>query len=208
LYQCHRFDPDTPMEELVRTMGILTQQGKILYWGVSEWPAERIQLACDTAKELNAPPPVSNQPCYNMLQRDIEKEVLPVSWQNGMGQVIFSPLAQGVLTGKYEPNQAPPAGSRAASEREGVFLRGRETMSTASLERVQKLGTIANELGLSMPQLALAWVLRLNQVSSVIIGATRVSQIEDNIKASGVKLNAETIQGIEKVLKGEYAAKR
>lgn len=200
LYQCHRWDPEVPMEELVMTMDILTRQGKILYWGVSEWPAAQIQLACDIAAKLNAPPPVSNQPCYNMLQRGIESDVIPTSWKNGMGQVVFSPLAQGVLTGKYKPNQAPPKDSRAAAEREGVFLRGRDTMSTPSLEKVEKLGEIAKELNLSTAQLALAWILRKDEISSVIIGATKTSQIEENLAATGKKLPADVLQRIDETL--------
>lgn len=205
LYQCHRWDPEIPMEELVTTMDILTRQGKILYWGVSEWPAEQIQLVCDIAKELNAPPPVSNQPCYNMLQRSIEKEVIPTSWKNGIGQVVFSPLAQGVLTGKYKPNEAPPADSRAASEQGAVFLRGRDTMSTNSLEKVERLGQIAKELGLSTAQLALAWILRLQEVSSVIIGATKTRQIEENLVATGQKLAPDVLERIEQILNPELA---
>jgi voltage-dependent potassium channel beta subunit len=207
LYQCHRFDPETPMEELVTTMDVLTRQGKILYWGVSEWPAEQIQLACDTARQLGAPRPVSNQPCYNMLQREIEREVIPTSWHNGMGQVCFSPLAQGVLTGKYKPNEPPPPGSRAASEREGVFLRGRDLMSPGTLQRVQQLAGIAKEMGLQLSQLALAWNLRLPQVSSVIIGATRTEQIQENIVASGVKLPEDVIRRIEDILQNAIASR-
>lgn len=205
LYQCHRWDPEIPMEELVTTMDILTRQGKILYWGVSEWPAEQIQLACDIAKQLNAPPPVSNQPCYNMLQRGIEKEVIPTSWKNGIGQVVFSPLAQGVLTGKYKPNEAPPADSRAASEQGAAFLRGRDTMSTNSLEKVERLGQIAKELGLSTAQLALAWILRREEVSSVIIGATKTRQIEENLVATGQKLAPDVLERIEQILNPELA---
>ena len=208
LYQCHRYDPETPMEELVRTMDILTRQGKILYWGVSEWPADKIQLACDTADAINAPPPVSNQPQYNMLQRQIETDVIPVSKKNGLGQVVFSPLAQGVLTGKYKPNAAPPVDSRAADQNAGVFLRGRETMSAETLERVQRLGDLAKDLNISMAQLALAWILRLDAISSVIIGATKNQQIEDNLHASGIKLTPETLERIDKILEGVYATKR
>jgi aryl-alcohol dehydrogenase-like predicted oxidoreductase len=205
LYQCHRWDPETPLEELVVTMDVLTRQGKILYWGVSEWPAEQIQLVCDLAHQMKAPPPVSNQPCYNMLQRKIEKDVIPTSWRFGMGQVVFSPLAQGVLTGKYKPNAEPPADSRAAAEREGVFMRGRETMSTPSLQKVEQLGEVAKEIGLSTAQLALAWILRLEQISSVIIGATKQKQIEENIIASGHKLTPDVIDRIETILNSELA---
>jgi len=205
LYQCHRFDPETPMEELVMTMDILTRQGKILYWGVSEWPAVQIQLACDTARQMHAPPPVSNQPCYNMLHRKIEAEVIPTSWENGIGQVVFSPLAQGVLTGKYKPGQEPPPDTRAGNERDGTFLRGRDYMSKESLEKVQKLVPIAQELDLTVGQLALAWNLRLQEISSVIIGATKLKQIDENLGAAGVKLAKDVIERIEQVLNPEMA---
>jgi len=205
LYQCHRFDPETPMEELVTTMDILTRQGKILYWGVSEWTAEQIQQACDMAAKLHAPPPVSNQPCYNMLQRDIERDVIPTSYKNGLGQVCFSPLAQGVLTGKYKPDQPPPPGSRAASEREGIFLRGRDTISSASLQKVEQLAKLAKDLGLTTAQLALAWILRLREVSSVIIGATRTQQIQENLVASGVTLPEDVIAKIDTIMTPEMA---
>lgn len=205
LYQCHRWDPETPLEELVMTMDILTRQGKILYWGVSEWSAEQIQLVCDLAHQMKAPPPVSNQPCYNMLQRKIEQEVIPTSWRLGLGQVVFSPLAQGVLTGKYKPNAEPPADSRAAAEKEGAFLRGRDTMSEASLRKVEQLGDVAKELGLSTAQLALAWILRLEQISSVIIGASKQKQIEENIVAAGFKLTPDVINRIESILSSELA---
>lgn len=199
LYQCHRYDPETPMEELVRTMEILTTQGKILYWGVSEWPASRIQEAVDMARQLNAPPPVSNQPAYNMLFRDIEEDVIPVSQKNGLGQVVFSPLAQGVLTGKYLPGQPPPKDSRAAGPN-AAFLQHRDSMSKENLEKVQQLTKIAHELGLSMAQLALAWILKSSAISSVIIGATKKSQLEDNLKATGVKLTADVLKRIETIL--------
>lgn len=200
LYQCHRFDPQTPLEELVLTMDILTRQGKILYWGVSEWPANEIQNACDIARQMNAPLPVSNQPCYNMLQRSIEADVVPTSARNGLGQVVFSPLAQGVLSGKYKPGQQAPAGTRAASEQYGVFLRGRDTMSEDTLKRVERLNSIASDLGISCAQLALAWCLRLSEVSSVIIGATKESQIQENVKAAGFKLTDDVLAKIENIL--------
>ena len=200
LYQCHRHDPDVPIEELVRTMDDLTRQGKILYWGVSEWPADRIREAVQTARQLNAPPPVSNQPFYNMLGREIEPEVLPVSFSLGLGQVVFSPLAQGVLSGKYKPGQVPPADSRAADDRSNIFMLNRGLMSDQTLEKVQELAKVAAGLGLSMAQLALAWCLRLPEVSSVITGATKSSQIEENVKASGVRLPDEALRRIEAIL--------
>src|SRR5262249_33782590 len=142
LYQCHRYDPDTPLEELVMTMDILTRQGKILYWGVSEWPAEKMQEAVDVAIKLNAPPPVSNQPFYNMLGRGIEEKVVPTCGKLGIGLVVFSPLAQGVLSGKYQPGKTAPSGTRAGDNRINMFMNNRGLMSDETLERVQNLTSI------------------------------------------------------------------
>lgn len=201
LYQCHRYDPGTPMEELVMTMDILTRQGKILYWGVSEWPADKIAEAFELAQKLNAAPPISNQPCYNMFARNIEPAIIPVSEKLGMGQLVYSPLAQGALTGKYKPGQPHPEGSRAKREKEGYWLRG-DLLSDESLEKVVALGKVAEELNISMAVLALAWCLRLQNVASVIIGATSSQQIEENIKASGITLSAQMQEKIEKILAG------
>ncbi len=200
LYQCHRYDPETPVFEVVKTMADLASQGKILYWGVSEWPADKIQEACDKARSLNAMPPVSNQPCYNMLDRKIECEVIPVSEKNGLGQVVFSPLAQGILTGKYKPGQPFPKGSRAEDERVNMFIKGKNLTDDPILRQVEELGKIAAELDLTMAQLALAWCLRLPGVSSVICGATKLEQIDDNAAASGVVLEPEIIERIENIL--------
>jgi len=200
LFQCHRADPEVPMYELVRAMDDLIRQGKILYWGVSEWSAEQIEDAVQTAYSLNAMPPVSNQPQYNMLVRNIEAAVIPASRKLGLGQVVFSPLAQGVLTGKYLPNQPFPTDSRAADERQNRFLLGRNTMSQESLELVQRLKPIADGLGVTMAQLALAWCLRLPEISSVIVGATKVSQIEDNVKAAELKFDRDVWDKVEGVL--------
>jgi voltage-dependent potassium channel beta subunit len=203
LYQCHRYDPETPMEELVRTMDDLTRQGKILYWGVSEWKADQIRDAVETAIKLNAPPPISNQPYYNMLGRDIEDEVIPTSRELGLGQVVFSPLAQGVLSGKYKPGQKPPADSRAANDQINMFMSNRGLMSEESLDRVQRLTSLAREGGITMAQLALAWCLRLPEVSSVIIGATKSAQIEDNVRASGIRLSPDLLKKIDELLSAE-----
>lgn len=200
LYQCHRADDDVPMYELVRAMDDLIRQGKILYWGVSEWNADQIQEAVETAYSLNAMPPVSNQPQYNMLSRSIEDAVIPTSKKLGLGQVVFSPLAQGVLTGKYKPGQPVPKDSRAADERQNSFLVGRNTMSRPTLELVQKLGDVAKEANVTMAQLALAWCLRKPEISSVIIGATKVAQIEENVKAAGIKLNSDVWDKVDCVL--------
>lgn len=201
LYQCHRYDAGTPIEELVTTMDILTRQGKILYWGISEWPAEKILETFEICTRLNAVPPISNQPPYNMLQRNIEPTIIPVSEKFGMGQLVYSPLAQGALTGKYRPGQPPPEDSRASREKEGHWLRG-DLLSDESLDKVAALSKIADELGISMPILALAWCLRLNTVASVIIGATKIKQIEENIKASGVTIPQPHLERIERILTG------
>jgi voltage-dependent potassium channel beta subunit len=206
LYQCHRYDSETPMEELVRTMDDLTNQGKILYWGVSEWSADQIREAVETAVKMNAPPPVSNQPYYNMLARDIEDEVIPTSRELGLGQVVFSPLAQGVLSGKYKPGQKPPADSRAANDQINMFMSNRGLMAPESLERVQKLTALAREGGISMASLALAWCLRLPEISSVIIGATKAAQIEDNVRASGIRLSPDLLKKIDDLLMAEPSA--
>jgi voltage-dependent potassium channel beta subunit len=200
LYQCHRYDAEVPMYEIVRAMDDLIKQGKILYWGVSEWKADHIEDAVQTALSMNAMPPVSNQPQYNMLAREIEKDVIPVSNKLGLGQVVFSPLAQGVLTGKYKPDQPFPPDSRAADNRNNVFMVGRSLMARETLELVQKLLPIAHELKISMAQLALAWCLRLPEISSVIIGATKSTQIEDNIHAATISLPHDAIKQIEDVL--------
>lgn len=200
LYQCHRYDPDTPMQELVRTMDDLIRQGKILYWGVSEWKAEQIEDAVMAARSMNAVAPVSNQPCYNMLVRKIEESVIPKSWSYGMGQVVFSPLAQGVLTGKYESGKTFPKDSRGADDRTNVFMLGNNLTSEANLQKVKELKEIASDLQVSVAQLALAWCLRLKEVSSVICGATQKYQIDDNVKASGLKLSQEILDKIEAIL--------
>lgn len=200
LYQCHRFDPEVPMEELVRTMDDLTRQGKVLYWGVSEWSGSQIEDAYRVAGELNAVPPISNQPCYNMLSRNIESSVIPTCQRLGVGQVVFSPLAQGVLTGKYEPGKPIPTDSRAADARVNMFMMGRSLMSDETLNRVEKLKSIAKDEGITLTQMALAWCLRESNISSVIIGATKLAQIDDNVTASGIKLSTEALSKIESVL--------
>jgi voltage-dependent potassium channel beta subunit len=201
LYQCHRFDPDVPMEELVRTMDQLRTAGKILYWGVSEWSAEDIKEAVETAKAMNAPPPVSNQPFYNMLHRNIEDKVIPACTSLGIGQVCFSPLAQGVLTGKYKPGQPLPHGSRAADPQANVFMMNRSVMSDEILRKVQDLTKIATEVDVTMSQLALSWCLRIDNISSVIIGATKPEQIDDNVQASGIKLPDNICARIDEIFK-------
>lgn len=199
LYQCHRYDPDTPLEETLRALDDLTAQGKILYAGVSEWSAAQIVDAVHIAKELRLRPLVSNQPIYNMLVRYIEKEVLPVCEREGIGQVVFSPLAQGMLTGKYKPGQALPADSRAANDGTNYWLKS--YLRDDVLACIVKLEQVAHRLGCTLSQLAIAWVLRQPGVSSAIIGASRPEQIEENVKALDVHLTDGTLQEIDAILR-------
>ena len=187
------------------TMDSLARQGKILYWGVSEWSAAQIGDVCRVAEEMNALAPVSNQPCYNMLTAGIESSVIPTSARHGLGQVVFSPLAQGVLTGKYMPQGPLPPDSRAADGKNNVFMMGRNLMAYETLEKVQRLCLLAQGAGLSMTQLALAWCLRQANVSSVIIGATKLDQIDENIRAVGVKLTSDLLDQAQAILAGEVS---
>ena len=206
LYQCHRYDSETPLEETLVALDDLASQGKILYAGVSEWSAAQITHACDYVRGHGLHPIASNQPYYSLLGRNIEKEVIPVCEREGIGQVVFSPLAQGVLTGKYKPGQPLPEGSRASDPAQNTFL-GKDRLDDATLTGVQKLAPIAEGLGLSMAQLALAWCLRQKNVSSVIIGASRPAQVEDNAGASGVTLSPETLTAIDEALAGVPSAR-
>jgi aryl-alcohol dehydrogenase-like predicted oxidoreductase len=199
LYQAHRYDHETPLEETLRAFDDLVRQGKVLYVGVSEWRAEEIARALKIADEMGFDRIVSNQPQYSMLWRVIESEVVPLSEREGIGQVVFSPIAQGVLTGKYVPGQAPPAGSRATDESGGASVIKR-FMTDDVLARVQKLRPIAEEAGLSMAQLAVAWVLQNPNVSSAIIGASRPEQVRDNVRAAGVRLDPELLTSIDDIL--------
>ena len=198
LYQAHRYDFETPLEETMLAFADLVRQGKVLYVGVSEWTAEQIDAAAKLARELQVPL-VSNQPQYSMLWRIIEGKVVPTCEAWGMGQIVWSPLAQGVLTGKYQPGQPPPAGSRAVDPLGSRFM-GRFLENGELLGRVQELRPVADGLGLSMAQLALSWVLQNPNVSSAIIGATRPEQVKDNVKAAGVRLSAEVMARIDAVL--------
>jgi aryl-alcohol dehydrogenase-like predicted oxidoreductase len=195
LYQCHRYDKDTPLEETMQALTEAVHQGKARHIGVSEWKAQQIQAALELPGVERI---VSNQPQYSMLYREPEKEVFPLSEREGIGQVVWSPLAQGVLTGKYEPGSPPPADSRAAHESMGQMM-GRWRDDDV-LEAVQLLKPIAADAGLTMAQLALAWVLRLPVVSSAIIGATRPAQVDDNAAASGVKLSGDVLKAIDEAL--------
>jgi voltage-dependent potassium channel beta subunit len=198
LHQCHRPDPSTPMEETVCAYEDLIRQGKLLYWGVSEWSAEQIADACRIAGERVAYRPISNQPQYSLLRRQIEADVLPVSRREGLSQVVWSPLAQGVLSGKYSGG-AKPSGSRASDAQRNQFMR--IYLEPEVLARVDRLHPIADELGISLAQLALAWCLREPGVASVIVGATRIAQLEENAKASGVRLPAELCARIDAIAK-------
>jgi aryl-alcohol dehydrogenase-like predicted oxidoreductase len=197
LYQCHRYDYSTPLDETMQALADVVHAGKAHYIGVSEWKASEIRAAHELARDLNIQL-VSSQPQYSMLWRVIEAEVVPTCEELGIGQVVWSPMAQGVLSGKYLPGQPPPAGSRATDEKSGAnFVSAwlRDDVLTA----VQRLKPIADSVGLTMPQLAVAWVLQNPNVSSAIVGATRPEQVRDNVKASGVKLDADTLKAIDEV---------
>jgi len=200
LYQAHRYDYSTPLEETMEAFADVVRSGKALYIGVSEWRADQLRAAHELARELHIPL-VSNQPQYSMLWRVIEAEVVPASEELGLGQVVFSPIAQGVLTGKYLPGQPPPAGSRATDDKSGAAFISR-FMTDEVLSTVQRLKPIADEAGLTMAQLAVAWVLQNPNVSSAIVGATRPEQVHDNVKASGVKLEESLLKQIDEVLGG------
>ncbi|MBS1722232.1 MAG: aldo/keto reductase family protein [Armatimonadetes bacterium] len=198
LYQFHRFDPDTPLEETVRAIDDMVRQGKVLYWGVSMWPADKITEVCAVAREWGCTLPVSNQPVYNMLQRDIESGVMGACEAAGMGLVVFSPLAQGVLTGKYRPGEPPAEGTRGSDQSSNMFMANH--MNDEVLAKVQALSEIAARSGCTTAQLALAWCLRRPAVSSVIVGATKTDQIEDNAVASGLDLSSEVWSEVDRVL--------
>jgi aryl-alcohol dehydrogenase-like predicted oxidoreductase len=197
LYQAHRFDYETPLEETMLAFADVVRQGKALYIGVSEWRAEEIRRGHELARELGVPF-VSNQPQYNMLWRVIETEVVPTSASLGIGQVVWSPIAQGVLTGKYRPGAAPPPGSRAADERVAADVKAylREDV----LARVQELRPLADQAGLSMAQLAVAWVLQNPQVAAAIIGASRPEQVSENATAAGIRLEDSLMRQIDEIL--------
>jgi len=198
LYQAHRYDHDTPLEETMEAFADVVRSGKALYIGVSEWRAEEIRAAHALARELRIPL-ISNQPQYNMLWRVIEAEVVPTCEELGLGQIVWSPIAQGVLTGKYLPGQPPPAGSRATDDKGGADMVAR-WLEDDVLERVQRLRPIADDAGLTMAQLAVAWTLQNPNVASAIIGASRPEQVSDNVKAAGVVLDADVLAAIDDVV--------
>jgi aryl-alcohol dehydrogenase-like predicted oxidoreductase len=198
LYQAHRFDHETPLEETLRTFDDLVRQGKILYIGVSEWRAEEIAAALKIAGEMGLDRIVSNQPQYNMIWRVIESEVVPLCEREGIGQIVWSPIAQGVLTGKYLPGTEPPAGSRATDQTGSRFIE--RLLTDDLLIRVQQLKPVAEAVGLTMAQLAVAWTLQNPAVSAAIIGATRPEQVRENVRASGVVLEKPVLAQIDDIL--------
>jgi aryl-alcohol dehydrogenase-like predicted oxidoreductase len=198
LYQAHRYDTETPLEETMTAFADVVRQGKALYIGVSEWTAEQIRAGHELAQELNISL-ISSQPQYSMLWRVIEDEVVPTCEELGISQIVWSPVAQGVLTGKYQPGQPPPAGSRATDEKGGADFVKR-FMRDDVLTRVQALRPVADESGLSMAQLAVAWVLQNPNVAAALVGASRPEQVAENVKAAGVKLEAAQLKQIDEVL--------
>ncbi len=198
LYQAHRFDYETPLEETMQAFADIVRSGKALYIGVSEWNAEQINAGAALAKELKFQL-ISNQPQYSMLWRVIESKVIPAASKNGMTQIVWSPLAQGVLTGKYLPGVKPPKGSRAADSTVGTHMGG--FMKDDLLTAVQELTPLAKELDLTMAQFGLAWVLQNPNISSAIVGASKPEQLHDNVKAIGVEIPREIMEKIDRVLK-------
>lgn len=199
IFYCHRYDTETPLEETLMALDDLVRQGKILYIGVSEWTASQISDATHITKSMNLNPIAISQPCYNMLKRDIEKEVLPLCGVEGIGTAVWSPIAQGVLTGKYKFGEKYPADSRANDPMAYNGLMD-EYLTDKNLEKVQKLKKISDELGISLVQLALSWILFKKEITSVIIGASRPDQITENIKSIDIKLDLSIISKINKIL--------
>lgn len=199
LYQLHRYDFETPLEESLSALDDLVRQGKVLYVGFSEWTADQISQGLKIQDQRGYTRFVSSQPQYSALWRVIEAEVVPLSQREGIGQIVWSPMAQGVLTGKYLPGKKPPTGSRATDKKSGAAMISR-WMRDEVLAAVQLLKPVAESVDLSMSQMALAWVLQNANVSSAIMGATKPSQIKDNVKASGVKLPQEVMLAIDKAI--------
>jgi aryl-alcohol dehydrogenase-like predicted oxidoreductase len=199
IYYCHRYDPETPVYETLRAIDDLIRQGKVLYAGVSEWTAAQIEEAIRIADRYLLDRIVVHQPRYNILERGIENEVIPLSEKHGIGQVVFSPLAQGVLTGKYTRIDSAPAGSRAADPKANSFIS--RYLTAANLDTVARLEPVAAAAGMSLTELALAWTLRKQIVASALIGASRPAQVAENVKALDHALDADTLQAIEAVLR-------
>ncbi|MDP9435325.1 MAG: aldo/keto reductase family protein [Actinomycetota bacterium] len=200
LYQAHRFDAETPIEETLRAFEDLVRAGKVMYVGVSEWTAGQIEAALNIADDMGFDRIVSNQPQYSMLWRVIEAEVVPLCERKGVSQIVWSPVAQGVLTGKYQPGQAPPKGSRATDATGSGFIS--RFLADDVLTAVQKLVPLAEEAGMTPAQLAIAWVLANPNVASAIIGASRPEQVRDNAAASGRTLDADLLTQVDDVLAG------
>jgi aryl-alcohol dehydrogenase-like predicted oxidoreductase len=197
LYQAHRYDTTVPLEETMTAFADLVRAGKVLYIGVSEWNAEEIAAGAALARDLGIQL-ISNQPQYSMLWRVIEEEVVPASEKEGLSQIVWSPLAQGVLTGKYRPGEQPSSDTRAGHAEVGGSMKG--FLTDEILGRVQQLRPVADDLGLSMAQLAVAWVLQNENVAAAIIGASRPEQVHDNVKAAGVTLDADVLKRIDEIL--------
>ncbi|HEX7929361.1 MAG TPA: aldo/keto reductase family protein [Sphingomicrobium sp.] len=203
LYQCHRFDSGTPLEETMEAFTRAVDSGKVCYIGFSEWPADKIREALDLSASRGFAKFVSSQPQYSLVWREPEEEVIPICSDNGISQIVWSPLGQGVLTGKYDPDRPPPAGTRATSEEMGGFIK--RLMQPDLLRAVQNLKPIAEEAGLSLPQFALAWILREPNVASAIIGASRPEQVHDNAGASGAQVDPGLFKRAEAII-GEAMA--
>ena len=201
LYQAHRYDPNTPLDETLRAFDDLVRAGKVLYVGISEWPAERIAEALSLSKEMGLDQIVSSQPQYSMIWRTIEHKVVPVCRDGGISQIVWSPIAQGVLSGKYAPGQPPPAGTRGTDETGGASNIA-WLLNDHTLTKVQALRPIAEEVGLSMAALAVAWVLQNDNVAAAIIGASRPEQVVDNCTAAGVTLSDDVMKSIDVALEG------
>lgn len=205
LHQCHRADPNVPLEETVRAYEDLIRHGKILYWGVSQWKTPQIEQACEIADRTGGYRPISNQPEYSILTRKIEADILQTSERQGLGQIVFSPLAQGALTGKYSGGRIPDQ-SRANDPKRNRWMAN--SLDANVLKRIDGLTGLARGLGISMAQLALAWCLRKQSVASVIVGATRIEQLEENVKAVGVELPREVTDEIDKIFPGPEPSPR
>ncbi|HEY8740619.1 MAG TPA: aldo/keto reductase family protein [Candidatus Dormibacteraeota bacterium] len=200
IYQCHRYDEETPLDETLRVLDDLVTAGKVLYTGISEWKPAQVKAAVDYADKHDLDRIVSSQPQYNLLWRVIEKELIPLCEKEGIGQVVWSPLAQGVLSGKYQPGKPLPPDSRGADERASGPIQG--YLQENILKAVQGLRPIADAAGITMAQMAIAWVLRQPNVTSAITGATRPAQVEENVKAADIKLDAATLSAIDEALTG------
>lgn len=198
IYYCHRYDPNTPIDETLRTIEDLVRQGKVMYVGVSEWTAAQIQEAIGTSDKYLLDRIVVNQPEYSMLKRKIESEIMPLSQQNGISQVVFSPLAQGVLTGKYSSKGNIPADSRANDPKSNMFIG--QFMNEEVLRKVERLDALAKEADMKLSHMAIAWILRQDNVASALVGASRPEQVVENVKASGIVLSEDVLTRIEEIL--------